>query len=479
MTTPPTPAAATAALLTLLAGTALAAEPTQRLEISPDGRTRAQLPIADQAPHGAVAVGVPFNATPDYTLNERRPIGGLAIADLNGDGYNDLAACAYTANSFPPYDDSRDFILFGSASGLEATPSWFTSNETHTADIQVGDINLDTFPDLVTIHGGGLRSDSVRVYFGSASGPSNTAGWISSTNPSVWGTDGLLVDVDNDNDLDVVTTNQGASTPNHLRPNFIFTNNAGVLESDPSWESSVWEISNGVAARDITGDGFPELAFAKWVNFVSGIHLNTTGTPDTLPSLQVNNTNADKGAVFMDVEGDGPSEVVFGGEPTTVYATVHGFLDPLTSTMPPFDSISEVEAADVDLDGDDDLLEVHFADGRAHLYLNNDGVLDQVPSWTFDATEVGNAIAVGDLNNDGTPDLAIGYAGNTCIRVFYGIPQSCPADYNGDDEADFFDISAFLMDLANEDPRADINEDNAWDFFDISAFLAIFADGCP
>lgn len=468
-----------AALLTLLVGSASAAEPAPRIEISPDGRTRAQLPLSGQAPQGAVMVGAPFGATPDYTLNERRPIGGLAIADLNGDGYNDLAACAYTANSFPPYDDSRDFILFGSATGLEATPSWFTSNETHTADIQIGDINLDSFPDLVTVHGGGLRSDSVRVYFGSASGPSNSAGWTSSTNPSVWGTDGLLVDTDNDGDLDVVTTNQGASSPNHLRPNFIFTNNAGILETDPSWETSVWEISNGVAARDITGDGYPEIAFAKWVNFASGVHFNTTGTPDTVPFMQVSNTNADKGAVFMDVEGDGNSEVVFGGEPTTVYAAVHGFLSPLTSTMPPFDSISEVESADVDLDGDDDLLEVHFADGRAHIYLNNDGVLDQVPSWTFDASEVGNAIAVGDLNNDGTPDLAIGYAGNTCIRVFYGIPQSCAADYNGDNEADFFDISAFLMDLANEAPTADINEDNAWDFFDISAFLAIFADGCP
>ncbi len=46
-------------------------------------------------------------------------------------------------------------------------------------------------------------------------------------------------------------------------------------------------------------------------------------------------------------------------------------------------------------------------------------------------------------------------------------------------ELDFFDLSAFLMALSNQDPNADLNNDNNWDFFDVSTFLQIYDMGCP
>ena len=55
----------------------------------------------------------------------------------------------------------------------------------------------------------------------------------------------------------------------------------------------------------------------------------------------------------------------------------------------------------------------------------------------------------------------------------------CPADFNGDGEVDFFDISAFLSAFSSQHPSADITDDAQWDFFDISAFLIMFSEGCP
>ncbi len=55
----------------------------------------------------------------------------------------------------------------------------------------------------------------------------------------------------------------------------------------------------------------------------------------------------------------------------------------------------------------------------------------------------------------------------------------CIADFNNDGESDFFDLSAFLQALANENPIADLNDDGAFDFFDVSAFLMAMGKGCP
>lgn len=61
----------------------------------------------------------------------------------------------------------------------------------------------------------------------------------------------------------------------------------------------------------------------------------------------------------------------------------------------------------------------------------------------------------------------------------YEFTGGCPADFNGDGEVDFFDISAFLTAFSSSDPSADITGDAQWDFFDISAFLSQYAAGCP
>lgn len=55
----------------------------------------------------------------------------------------------------------------------------------------------------------------------------------------------------------------------------------------------------------------------------------------------------------------------------------------------------------------------------------------------------------------------------------------CPADCNGDGVVDFFDISMFITEYFNQDPRVDYNNDGQWNFFDLSIFLAAFGQGCP
>lgn len=451
----------------------------QAYEISEDGHGFA--PVPHHVAVGTAIRGgdVPFAAVPNQIVELRRQIGGLEIADIDGDGNNDIVAVCYISNSFPPYEDWRDMIFFGNGSGIDTTPGWISDVETHTADVQIGDVDLDGFLDVVTIHGG-LRSDTVRAYYSNGSGVATSPGFTVSIAGNAWGTDGTLADMDNDGDLDLVTTNQGVA-PNPGRPMMMFENVFGDLTQSQVWESADESIQNGVAARDITGDGFPDLVVAKWVNYQSGIYYNTTGVPDVFQSVFVGTSGTDRGAALIDTLGDGLPEIVFGGNPTTLYDNAHGALLPIYSTDPPFAGPQDLLVFDVDGDGDEDLAEIMFSDGRAHVYINRGGALDEQPSWTFDASEVGTAMAFGDLNNDGRDDLVLGYSGNTCIRVFFAEPAACPADLTEPfGTLNFFDVAAFIGAFNVSDSAADLAEPfGVFNFFDVAAYIAAYNAGCP
>jgi type 1 glutamine amidotransferase len=67
-----------------------------------------------------------------------------------------------------------------------------------------------------------------------------------------------------------------------------------------------------------------------------------------------------------------------------------------------------------------------------------------------------------DANGDGAPDEC-----------------PCPADFNRDGTADFFDYLDFVAAFAVENPSADFNADGTVDFFDYLDFVESFDSGCP
>ncbi|MBX3365006.1 MAG: VCBS repeat-containing protein [Phycisphaeraceae bacterium] len=489
---------------------AAAAEPV--IAISKDGRTVVQvLPSETDNCGWTTETGVSLETTAGWTLNLRRQVGVVRVADLNGNGLPDLFVGCYQSSASPPYTDWYDMIFYNTgnpAAPFGAAPSWIASDQIHTGDAQLGDINGDGFLDVVAISGG-FSFSPPRIYFGAAGGPSTSPGWLSTPPRAGWATGGLLFDVDNDGDLDLFTTNQGVSgaVPSDAwRAMYLHRNHDGVLETSPSWQSEEVSIQNTAAAIDYDGDGFLDVAVSKWVNFESGIYRNIGGNLETTMVWGVGTTGTDRGVAAGDVDGDGDTDLAFyiGSTGTRLYDNDGGVLTPVYTSNPPFRGAQEIALVDIDNDGDLDLVEVHFSDGRTHVYLNTSGVLSTAPDWTFDAPEVGNAIEIADVNGDGAPDLIVGYSGNISVRIFFGIPRVCRADLTGSsdpndpaygvpdgqiDIADFFyyldQFVAGNLAVADLTGSSDPNDpaygvpDGQIDIADFFYYLDLFVQGCP
>jgi hypothetical protein len=216
-----------------------------------------------------------------------------------------------------------------------------------------------------------------------------------------------------------------------------------VPDTVPSWQSTESSIQGFLAAADYDGDGWEDIAVSKWLNFESGIYKNASGTLQTTPIWTTGDTGYDKGVAWSDVDGNNWPDLALGHDPTLLYSNDAGTLTATWSSSATYFGQQDFAFYDVDSDGDDDLAEVNFSDGKVHIYLNDAGTLESVPSWTYDSPTVGTAIAFGDINGDQAPDLIVGNSGQPCVKVFYGEPPPVPGDFDFDGDVDVDDYNAF------------------------------------
>ena len=127
----------------------------QRIEVSDDGR--GVVVVCASATEGTVIIrgrGVPYGTTPDWQNDLRRQVGGLQAEDMNGDELIDVVVGCYHSDSYPPDDDWENYIYYNAGGFLEASPSWVSTDEVSTGDVQVANINGDTYPDIFAANGG-------------------------------------------------------------------------------------------------------------------------------------------------------------------------------------------------------------------------------------------------------------------------------------------------------------------------------------
>lgn len=438
--------------------------------------------------HGSAA-GVLTTATTTLTGSETYSDFGASVAsagDVDNDGFADIIVGAPEYGVGTNY--GRATVYHGSSSGVAPTAtttlmiccgSDLLSSNFGFSVAGAGDVDNDGFDDVV-VGGYGYSTETgrVSVFRGSASGISSTA----STTLTGGGASyyfGFSVagagDVDGDGYDEVIVGAYGVLTRTGRA--YVYAGSSSgtrssissTLSGDTTNDRFGWSVSS---AGDVNGDGYADVIVGEptygggraYVYTGSLGGLNTTPWDREVGGGTAEEFVGDSVAGVGDTNGDGYDDVVIGAYGYRIglgraYVSLGGasaltVSTPLTGLADDSLGIAVDSAGDVNGDGFDDVVlgayGYGYTYGRAYVYEGSETGLSSIAATTLTGTasilRLGIGVAgIGDVNNDGYADIAVGGAATS---VYNGSPSGIsstasewvssayyiagPADVNGD-----------------------------------------------
>ncbi len=313
----------------------------------------------------ANAQTIPYNTSPDWQSTPLSHIAtGLALADINGDGWKDLVVA-----------NGNDILIqnlvvyYNNGDGtFPLTPSWSSADSDYHGHLAVGDINKDGWLDI-----------AVSVYIGEA----------------------------------------GFSQPGKVK---VYYNNGGVLESTPSFES-VEFYTFSCALGDANGDGWLDLAVAASESYTGvwdkgKVFYNNNGQFSSSPDWETSNLAGFMDVEFGDMTGNGFLDVVFIGNqyPNAIYLSdAQGNINN-TPAWQSAETVTYNNSLDIGFFGENQIPGFVTTgnnqlggDGKVRLYTFSDGVpATSSASWVSPAVGYGSGVFLADVTTNGNLDLIYG-----------------------------------------------------------------------
>ncbi len=455
----------------------------------------------------------------------------LGIADFSGDGLPDIVS----AN-----DAGRTFSILENKGQLTFNTPIHLRPDEYPQPAFFADFNNDGVTDM-----GALRSDylqttwNIAVYLGLGNAVFNKT----AISTSVTGSSTIVpFDVNHDGDIDLIGTgghcyvylgNGNGTFQPAVNSNLAIVALRCVLADlnmdthlDIAWmvggHPGSFQVSLGdgvsrflaptsyvmlaenesVGVGDINGDGAPELfaGFRQQLappagGVLSMLPNNGNGTFGTRQDRFIVGTplNPAVAAIAVsDFDGDNDGDVIVSANGLRLYRNPGDGVLPSTPVIVNQNSVSELSATDIDLDGDIDL----YGRGLTGVvFLNSGSAAFGPPMFMHPYDSNARGFLVTDVNDDGRKDLVIRPENSWGTFLFLnlaqrsldvnvnGVPDECEtprcvADFNADGIVDFFDYLDFVSQFSNNALAADVNHDGIVDFFDYLDFVAAFATGC-
>jgi hypothetical protein len=331
----------------------------------------------------------------------------LELADVNSDGHLDIVSIGDHGCPYVNTDEHGLMVWFGSGTG---TWTNFMYGEFGYGGVAVGDVNNDGFQDVgYGMHhnysGVDLGDQLLEVALGDGTGQFWTA-WDDglATNGEDWGMfDTDFADVDNDGDLDVGSISFGCCAGVHIYLN----------QGDGSWVQSYGFLGgntdHGFTFGDINADGFADFAAGQQSGTVY-LGSGTGGFSHADGNLPGGGSSGRAGPDLGDVNDDGRDDLSWcntgGGVEVWTWTEGNVWVD-LSGSLPSSGTCEFTQLRDMNVDGHGDV--VSFGYGSGKIWTG-----DGTGGWTLAATITTPSPgyfsafrAGGDADHNGYPDLAL------------------------------------------------------------------------
>lgn len=238
-------------------------------------------------------------------------------------------------------------------------------------------------------------------------------------------------DLDGDGKPDIVTTNIDANTISVLRN----MSTAGNIAFASKIDFSTGDSPGYAVTGDLDGDGKPEMIITNFVSATLSVFRNTSSVGNISFETRKDFVTASGNfnCAIGDLDGDGKPDIVVGGEgPSNTFSVFRNtsttgnisFAARLDYTT--YAERKGVAIGDLDGDGKPDLAISNFnnPDHSLSVFRNTSstGVISFAPEIEYPSGGTGSDVAIiNDLNGDGKPDIILNNYWESNISVFKNI----------------------------------------------------------
>jgi hypothetical protein len=343
----------------------------------------------------------PYASTPDWISSNPHYSTGAALADLNLDGWLDLIVA--DGNDMA---QGHLNVFYNDGTGkFPTTASWQSNDFGYNGHLDVADVNGDGWLDVAVSYlgTGSSLGPIARVYLNNQGTLSSLPDWKSEINGNAFGVD--FGDMNNDGRPDLaVATGWSYSPPNYYY-NYVYLNINGTLESSASWKSDDMHNYQGVLWVDADNDSWLDLACIG-TGQETKIYRNLNGTLETTASWETKDSSDQDGIMVTtgDVNLDGildlfaTDNVQLNGDGRfKQYLGVSDGLFETTSSWSYYEGYgSAVALADINGDYNLDLATGAWWD-YTQIFINDGSGLPTDPSWSSGGTSVVEKIVFGNV----------------------------------------------------------------------------------
>ena len=356
----------------------------------------------------------PFSASnlaPQVDFNTEKGLYDLCLCDFNGDKKVDVGTASRTASTVKVLPNNSPGA--GTISFNTAAPSQIVGNGSlHST---CGDLDGDGKPDLVLTEDQGTR---LFIFRNTSSGIiSFTQDYKTITlEPNNNIKQVKIADLDLDGKPELIVSNQQKAVV------FVLVNQSivGDIEfADPIIKivsSNINDGMDGLDVGDLDGDGFPEIVTSRFLSAGNMSIIKNTSIRGTvsLGAITAIPIAASTNLKLADLDGDGKKDIIvarFGNNSLSI------FLNQSTNGTLTFPATGEIitteekpyglDVGDLDGDGKPDIVVASLTKSKIQVF-NNESTLGNLAFQiqNINTTEWIRHVKVGDLDNDGKPDIA-------------------------------------------------------------------------